>query len=173
MPSLLPLQQPNSPPNRGSIHFYGISCCVWIFDSKPNTERNQRLEARVAAPTIRRSFEFSSFLGDKDPWSFPSWTFRVDSHRSHQCSALITVSADISLALKSQKVGRKSVAGIPSRHFRQLIGRAASLVWVSANKARVFEWATRGYLNAKEPGSPQRFHLIKPDCGLNVWFIIS
>lgn len=48
-------------PPQASIHFYKISCCVWIFDSKPNTETQQLKR--------RSHFGFSCILRDKDLWS--------------------------------------------------------------------------------------------------------
>lgn len=48
-------------PLQASIHFYKISCCVWIFDSKPNTETQQLKR--------RSHFGFSCILRDKDLWS--------------------------------------------------------------------------------------------------------
>lgn len=48
-------------PPQASIHFYKISCCVWIFDSKANT-KTQQLKRRS-------HFGFSCILRDKDLWS--------------------------------------------------------------------------------------------------------
>lgn len=45
-------------PPQASIHFYKISCCVWIFDSKANT-KTQQLKRRS-------HFGFSCILRDKD-----------------------------------------------------------------------------------------------------------
>lgn len=45
------------PPQR-SIHFHAISCCVWIFDSKPNRAEP---EIRSSSSPCPRHFEFRTF----------------------------------------------------------------------------------------------------------------
>lgn len=86
-----------SPP-QGSIHFYRISCCVWIFDSKPNTEQNQRVEAGVS---ITLNSAASPVIKTVDP-SEPNLPRQLTPKLCHQCLALITSSADICLACKRQ-----------------------------------------------------------------------
>lgn len=54
----------SSIPPQASVHFYKISCRVWIFHSKPNNRR----EETCGLWCIHR-FGFSCFLCDKDPWS--------------------------------------------------------------------------------------------------------
>lgn len=85
-------------PPQGSIHFYRISCCVWIFDSKPNTEQNQRVEAGVS---IALNSAASPVIKTVDP-SEPNLPRRLAPKLCHQCLALITMSADICLACKRQ-----------------------------------------------------------------------
>lgn len=88
----------SSVPPQGSIHFYRISCCVWIFDSKPNTEQNQRVEAGVS---ITLNSAASPVIKTVDP-SEPNLPRQLTPKLCHQCLALITSSADICLACKRQ-----------------------------------------------------------------------
>lgn len=108
-------------PPRASIHFYKISCCVWIFDSKPNTEQQQPEERK---PRGGRGAFFaldsaaSSAIKTLDPRepkkNLPRWSRHISSAGCQQIY--------FSRSRRRQRFWRKGGAGIRSRRFRQLIG---------------------------------------------------
>lgn len=151
--SVVPFFSPNTAgataaarfPPQASIHFYKISCCVWVFDSKANTKTQQ----------LKRGshFGFSCILRDKDLWSLwdEKGKKKQKKHPMRQWShyilslgmgvgGFIMMSTDIFYpGDKGKGLEDRGGTGIRSHRFRQWIGHSPSLAWVNVKWSTAFE----------------------------------